>query len=53
MLTGTPGGVGMSRDPARWLADGDVLETEIEGIGLLRNVIRTTRQNSPTEGDQP
>ncbi|MBT1191590.1 fumarylacetoacetate hydrolase family protein [Rhodococcoides kroppenstedtii] len=53
ILTGTPGGVGMSHDPARWLTDGDVLETEIEGIGLLRNVIRTTRQNPPTEGDQP
>lgn len=55
ILTGTPGGVGMSRDPARYLADGDVLETEIEGIGLLRNVVRTrtTPKTLPTEGDQP
>lgn len=40
VLTGTPGGVGTARDPQRWLADGDVLETEVEGIGLLRNTIR-------------
>lgn len=42
VLTGTPGGVGVARDPSRFLADGDVLETEIEGIGLLRNTIRLT-----------
>jgi acylpyruvate hydrolase len=41
LLTGTPGGVGMARDPQRFLADGDVLETEIEGIGTLTNRIRT------------
>lgn len=43
VLTGTPGGVGVARDPKRFLADGDVLETEIEGIGLLRNTIRLTQ----------
>ncbi|KRE56348.1 fumarylacetoacetate hydrolase family protein [Phycicoccus sp. Soil748] len=42
VLTGTPGGVGVARDPKRFLSDGDVLETEIEGIGLLRNTIRLT-----------
>ena len=42
VLTGTPGGVGTARDPQRFLADGQVLETEIEGIGLLRNTIRLT-----------
>lgn len=40
VLTGTPGGVGMAREPQRWLADGDVLETEVEGLGVLRNRIR-------------
>jgi len=40
VLTGTPGGVGMARDPQRWLADGEVLETEVEGIGTLRNTVR-------------
>jgi acylpyruvate hydrolase len=40
VLTGTPGGVGAGRDPQRFLADGELLETEIEGIGTLRNTIR-------------
>ena len=35
--TGTPDGVGMGRDPQEWLKDGDVMETEIEGIGVMRN----------------
>lgn len=39
ILTGTPGGVGMARTPPRFLADGDVLVTTIEGIGELRNHI--------------
>ena len=40
ILTGTPSGVGMARDPQIWLQDGDVVEIEIEGIGTLRNAIR-------------
>ena len=35
VLTGTPGGVGMGMTPPRFLADGDVVETEIAGIGSL------------------
>lgn len=42
VLTGTPGGVGLARTPPRFLDDGDVVETEISGIGLLRNTIRIT-----------
>lgn len=42
VLTGTPGGVGMARDPQRYLVDGDVVETEINGIGLLHNTIHFT-----------
>ncbi|MFF0296123.1 fumarylacetoacetate hydrolase family protein [Kitasatospora sp. NPDC004614] len=42
VLTGTPGGVGAARDPQRFLADGDVLETSISGIGTLRNTVRLT-----------
>jgi 2-keto-4-pentenoate hydratase/2-oxohepta-3-ene-1,7-dioic acid hydratase in catechol pathway len=34
-LTGTPAGVGMAS--GTYLRDGDVIETEIEGVGLLRN----------------
>ena len=40
IATGTPEGVGMGRTPQEWLQDGDVMETEIEGIGVMRNVVR-------------
>ena len=40
ILTGTPEGVGFFRDPKIALADGDVNEIEIEGIGVLRNEVR-------------
>jgi acylpyruvate hydrolase len=37
ILTGTPGGVGHARKPARYLVPGDVVGTSIDGIGELRN----------------
>jgi 2-keto-4-pentenoate hydratase/2-oxohepta-3-ene-1,7-dioic acid hydratase in catechol pathway len=37
LFTGTPSGVGMGRNPQRWLAPGDVLTTYIEGIGDMRH----------------
>ena len=37
--TGTPAGVGHARTPPEFMKAGDVLETEVEGIGLLRNPI--------------
>ncbi|MHA7304262.1 fumarylacetoacetate hydrolase family protein [Arthrobacter sp. TMN-49] len=40
VLTGTPGGVGMGMNPPRFLKDGDILRTEIDGIGLLENRVR-------------
>jgi 2-keto-4-pentenoate hydratase/2-oxohepta-3-ene-1,7-dioic acid hydratase in catechol pathway len=39
ILTGTPAGVGHARTPPEFMNAGDVLETEIEGLGLLRNKI--------------
>jgi 2,4-diketo-3-deoxy-L-fuconate hydrolase len=36
-LTGTPAGVGVARNPQIFLRSDDVIETEIEGIGVLRN----------------
>lgn len=39
IATGTPAGVGYARTPPRFLAPGDVIEVEIEGIGRLRNPI--------------
>ena len=41
IATGTPGGVGAARTPAVFLAPGDVVEVEIERVGLLRNDIVT------------
>ncbi len=40
VLTGTPGGVAMGMPEPRYLRDGDVVTTRIEGIGELRNRIR-------------
>ncbi|HEY5016510.1 MAG TPA: fumarylacetoacetate hydrolase family protein [Streptosporangiaceae bacterium] len=37
IFTGTPSGVGLGRDPQRWLADGEELVSHIEGIGELRH----------------
>lgn len=39
VLTGTPGGVGMGMEPPRFLADGDLITTTVEGIGTLENRI--------------
>ena len=39
IATGTPEGVGMGRTPQEWLQHGDILETEVEGIGVMRNRI--------------
>ena len=36
---GTPAGVGQARTPPLWMKAGDVVEVEIQGIGLLRNPI--------------
>src|SRR6266849_5819623 len=39
IATGTPDGVGFARKPPEFLHPGDLMETEVEGIGLLRNRI--------------
>jgi 2-keto-4-pentenoate hydratase/2-oxohepta-3-ene-1,7-dioic acid hydratase in catechol pathway len=39
ILTGTPEGVGVVREPPVALAPGDVVEVEVEGIGVLRNPV--------------
>jgi 2-keto-4-pentenoate hydratase/2-oxohepta-3-ene-1,7-dioic acid hydratase in catechol pathway len=39
IVTGTPGGVGVKRTPPLWMKPGDVVEVEIDGIGVLRNGI--------------
>ncbi|WP_315773340.1 MULTISPECIES: fumarylacetoacetate hydrolase family protein [unclassified Bradyrhizobium] len=39
IATGTPGGVGSRRTPPLWMKPGDIVEVEIDRIGLLRNGI--------------
>jgi len=41
IATGTPGGVGDRREPPRYMLEGDVVEVEITGLGILRNRIGT------------
>ena len=37
ILTGTPSGVGMARNPPEYLKHGDVVEVEVPPLGVLRN----------------
>ena len=37
---GTPSGVGHARRPPLWMKDGDIVEVEIENVGLLRNPVK-------------
>lgn len=39
IATGTPDGVGFARTPPEFLKPGDLMETEVAGVGLLRNKI--------------
>lgn len=44
IVTGTPGGVGFKREPQLFMRDGDVVEVEIEKVGLLRNPLEAERR---------
>ena len=44
ILTGTPAGCGFVQTPPVWLKAGDVVEVEIEGIGVLRNPVKREPQ---------
>ncbi|MEI9984739.1 MAG: fumarylacetoacetate hydrolase family protein [Aliidongia sp.] len=39
LVMGTPSGIGLARKPPLFMKDGDIVEVEIEGLGLLRNPI--------------
>ncbi|RFA10870.1 2-keto-4-pentenoate hydratase [Subtercola boreus] len=43
IASGTPGGVGHARKPQRYLADGNVLSTTIDGVGTLTNAVVAER----------
>lgn len=40
IVTGTPSGVGLARNPQLWMKEGDICEVEITGLGILSNPIR-------------
>jgi 2,4-didehydro-3-deoxy-L-rhamnonate hydrolase len=39
IITGTPPGVGMAREPQLWMKPGDEVSIEIEGLGTLTNPV--------------
>ena len=43
IATGTPAGVGDSRNPKRYLEEGDVVEVWVEGVGTLSNPVTKER----------
>jgi 2-keto-4-pentenoate hydratase/2-oxohepta-3-ene-1,7-dioic acid hydratase in catechol pathway len=44
IVMGTPAGVGFARNPPVWMRDGDRVEVEIDGIGLLATTIRDEQE---------
>jgi acylpyruvate hydrolase len=46
IVTGTPAGVGMARDPKLWMRPGDVCEVEISDLGVLRNPVAKQAEES-------
>jgi acylpyruvate hydrolase len=44
---GTPSGVAHAHKPPKWLLHGDIVEVEIEGIGVLRNPVVDEKMQSP------
>jgi len=51
IVTGTPSGVGFSRQPPVFMVPGDVCEVEVEGVGLLRNpIVEETTGMAPVPG---
>ena len=53
IATGTPEGVGIGFKPPRFLAEGDVVEVEIAGIGTLRNVVRRAAMIAAAARSEP
>ncbi len=53
VVMGTPAGVGYARKPPVWLQPGDVIEIEIEGIGILKNSIIQAPHQMPATTAAP
>jgi acylpyruvate hydrolase len=52
IVSGTPSGVGMARKPPLFMKHGDVVEVEIEGIGVLRNPVEDDVAAAPMRAAQ-
>jgi len=46
IATGTPEGVGFARTPPEFIHPGDVVEAEVQGIGILRNKFVASRKSA-------
>jgi len=46
IATGTPAGVGFARNPPEFLKPGDLVEAEVDGVGLLRNPVARVEANA-------
>lgn len=51
VATGTPEGVGFARVPPIFLGDGDLVEVEVEGIGVLRNPVAVAPSGASASGE--
>jgi 2-keto-4-pentenoate hydratase/2-oxohepta-3-ene-1,7-dioic acid hydratase in catechol pathway len=52
IVSGTPSGVGTARKPPLFMKHGDVVEVEIEGIGVLRNPVEDETAAAPARAAQ-
>lgn len=52
IATGTPEGVGVSREPPVFLKPGDLVRCEIEGIGAIENKVATPKRPVAKEGER-
>ncbi|WP_042347997.1 fumarylacetoacetate hydrolase family protein [Bacillus massiliigorillae] len=49
IVTGTPGGVGLKRNPQVFLKDGDIVEVEVNKIGTLSNKVKAEKKLFATQ----
>jgi acylpyruvate hydrolase len=40
IISGTPAGVGFARKPPIFMKEGDVIEVEVDKVGILRNTVK-------------
>jgi 2-keto-4-pentenoate hydratase/2-oxohepta-3-ene-1,7-dioic acid hydratase in catechol pathway len=53
VATGTPAGVGFTREPPVFLRSGDEVTVEIEGVGVLTNPVRAVSEGTGKNSQSP